>query len=169
MLPYLFFLFLPSLFSFLILLFSVPYSALMQSILYYSHPVQRLSILLPGSLLLHDPDGIYCLTDVPFLFFPALLLPPVQSYSSVSYSVFSFLLLVLYFIGSDPGSFSPRKLLKCYNFFNVAFRMIFEYTINESKACRSSRLEYDERVCLTSASDGVLQSVEYRLLVRRVY
>ena len=47
--------------------------------------------------------------------------------------------------------------------------MIFEYTINESKACRSSRLEYDERVCLTSASDGVLQSVEYRLLVRRVY
>ena len=63
----------------------------------------------------------------------------------------------------------PRKFLKCYNFFNVAFRMIFEYTINESKACRSSRLEYDERVCLTSASDGVLQSVEYRLLVRRVY
>ena len=56
-----------------------------------------------------------------------------------------------------------------HNFFNVAFRMIFEYTINESKACRSSRLEYDERVCLTSASDGVLQSVEYRLLVRRVY
>ena len=47
--------------------------------------------------------------------------------------------------------------------------MIFEYTINESKACRSSRPEYDERVCLTSASDGVLQSVEYRLLVRRVY
>ena len=47
--------------------------------------------------------------------------------------------------------------------------MIFEYTINESKAFRSSRLEYDERVCLTSASDGVLQSVEYRLLVRRVY
>ena len=45
--------------------------------------------------------------------------------------------------------------------------MIFEYTINESKACRSSRLEYDERVCLTSASDGVLQSVEYRLRVRR--
>ncbi len=32
---------------------------------------------------------------------------------------------------------------------------------------RSSRLEYDERVCFTSASDGVLQSVEYRLLVRR--
>lgn len=32
---------------------------------------------------------------------------------------------------------------------------------------RSSRPEYDERVCFTSASDGVLQSVEYRLLVRR--
>ena len=47
--------------------------------------------------------------------------------------------------------------------------MIFEYTINESKACQSSRLEYDERVCLTSVSDGVLQSVEYRLRVRRVY
>ena len=45
--------------------------------------------------------------------------------------------------------------------------MIFEYTINESKACRSSRPEYDERVCLTSASDGVLQSVEYRLRVGR--
>ena len=34
-------------------------------------------------------------------------------------------------------------------------------------ACRSSRLEYDERVCLASASDGVLQSVEYRLRVGR--
>ena len=34
-------------------------------------------------------------------------------------------------------------------------------------ACRSSRPEYDERVCLASASDGVLQSVEYRLRVRR--
>lgn len=32
-------------------------------------------------------------------------------------------------------------------------------------ACRSSRLEYDERVCLASASDEVLQSVEYRLRV----
>ena len=32
-------------------------------------------------------------------------------------------------------------------------------------ACRSLRLEYDERVCLASASDGVLQSVEYRLHV----
>ena len=32
---------------------------------------------------------------------------------------------------------------------------------------RSSRREYDERVCFTSGSDGVLQSVEYRLLVRR--
>ena len=31
--------------------------------------------------------------------------------------------------------------------------------------CRSSRQEYDERVCLASVSDGVLQSVEYRLLV----
>lgn len=69
MLPYLFSLFLLSLFSLLILLFSVPYSALMQNILYYSHPVQRLSILLSDSLLLHDPDGIYCLTNVPFLFF----------------------------------------------------------------------------------------------------
>lgn len=66
MLPYLFFLFLPSLFSFLILIFSVPYSALMQSILYYSHPVQRLSILLSGSLLLHDPDGIYYPSGVSF-------------------------------------------------------------------------------------------------------
>mgnify|MGYP000346813945 CR=1 FL=1 len=34
-------------------------------------------------------------------------------------------------------------------------------------ACRSSRLEYDERVCLASASDEVLQSVEYRLRVGR--
>lgn len=34
-------------------------------------------------------------------------------------------------------------------------------------ACRSSRPEYDERVCLASASDGVLQSVEYRLRVER--
>jgi hypothetical protein len=34
-------------------------------------------------------------------------------------------------------------------------------------ACRSSRPEYDERVCLTSGSDGVLLSVEYRLRVRR--
>ena len=34
-------------------------------------------------------------------------------------------------------------------------------------ACRSSRPEYDERVCLASASDGVLQSVEYRLRVGR--
>ena len=32
-------------------------------------------------------------------------------------------------------------------------------------ACRSLRLEYNERVCLTSASDGVLYSLEYRLLV----
>ena len=38
----------------------------------------------------------------------------------------------------------------------VAFSAISEYTINEPIACRSSRLEYDERVCLASASDGVL-------------
>ena len=66
MLPYLFFLFLPSLFSFLILLFSVPYSVLMQSILYYSHPVQRLSILLSALLLQHDPAGIYYPSGVSF-------------------------------------------------------------------------------------------------------
>ena len=34
-------------------------------------------------------------------------------------------------------------------------------------ACRSSRPEYDERVCLTSGSDRVLISVEYRLRVKR--
>ena len=49
----------------------------------------------------------------------------------------------------------------------VAISAIFEYTISEPMACRSSRLEYDERVCLASASDGVLQSVEYRLRVGR--
>ena len=32
-------------------------------------------------------------------------------------------------------------------------------------ACRSLRLEYNECVCLTSASDGVLYCVEYRLFV----
>lgn len=47
----------------------------------------------------------------------------------------------------------------------VAISAIFEYTISEPMACWSSRLEYDERVCLASASDGVLQSVEYRLRV----
>ena len=47
----------------------------------------------------------------------------------------------------------------------VAFSAIIEYTISEPMARRSSRLEYDERVCLASASDGVLQSVEYRLRV----
>lgn len=36
-----------------------------------------------------------------------------------------------------------------------------------SNTCRSSRPEYDERVCLTSGSDGVLLSVEYRLHVGR--
>ena len=70
---------------------------------------------------------------------------------------------------TPAGTLKQHQTPEVHNFFNVAFRMIFEYTINESKACRSSRLEYDERVCLTSASDGVLQSVEYRLLVRRVY
>ena len=41
-------------------------------------------------------------------------------------------------------------------FILVAFLPVFEYTIYEPIARRSSRLEYDERVCLTSASDGVL-------------
>lgn len=47
-----------------------------------------------------------------------------------------------------------KNILKI--FIIVAFLPIFEYTINELITRRSSRLEYDERVCLTSASDGVL-------------
>lgn len=63
---------------------------------------------------------------------------------------------------------TPGGMLFVRNFFeSVAFYIIFEYTKNEPMACRSSRPEYDERVCLTSAGDGVLQSVEYRLHVRR--
>lgn len=41
------------------------------------------------------------------------------------------------------------------------------YNTDKQMACRSSRPEYDERVCLTSASDGVPSSAEYRLHVRR--
>ena len=52
-------------------------------------------------------------------------------------------------------------------FSNHCIFCFFEYTISEQIACRSSWLEYDERVCLVSASDGVLQSVEYRLRVGR--
>ena len=59
-----------------------------------------------------------------------------------------------------------HHLLKIF-FEIVAISAIFEYTISEPMACRSSRLEYDERVCLASASDGVLQSVEYRIRVGR--
>lgn len=41
------------------------------------------------------------------------------------------------------------------------------YNTDKQMACRSSRPEYDERVCLTSESDGVPSSAEYRLHVRR--
>ena len=60
------------------------------------------------------------------------------------------------------------KIFESKNIFQIdAFSAFFEYTISEQIAYRSSRLKYDERVCLASASDGLLQSVEYRLRVGR--
>lgn len=60
----------------------------------------------------------------------------------------------------SPVVFHRKQLFVFQNSFKyfllVAFSAIFEYTISEPKACRSSRLEYGERVCLASASDGVL-------------
>lgn len=38
----------------------------------------------------------------------------------------------------------------------LAISYVFAYNINEPTVCRSSRQEYDERVCLTSVNDGVL-------------
>ena len=55
-------------------------------------------------------------------------------------------------LNSNLPAFYTKKLF----FEPVAFSAIIEYTISEPMACRSSRLEYDERVCLASASDGVL-------------
>ncbi len=48
---------------------------------------------------------------------------------------------------------------------NIAIWARLAYNKSELNARWSGRQEYHERVCLASASDGALQSVEYRLRV----